>query len=790
MRRPLAFELAIVVLVSAAVLVPGIWSYTLVDPWETHYGEVARMMLHDHDLVHLQWPGAGTDGNPGDNEGFRSKPVLTFWMMAAGMRAVGVAADGGYSGELVSTARTMVAIRLPFVLSAIFGLTLMWWMLARLVSRRLAWLALLVVGSTPMFALIARQGIPDMPLCATVIGAIALFVLAVEDGERPATRIAAFRIGARVVTIDARHVVLALVAGFVVWQAAYYAIYFALTPTFVKSRVPTALWLPALMLALLAPLWSGWTRWIRRGWARRLFGLAPLTSMRQLYLLGCYSLLGIGVLAKGPPGLALVGGVGIAYIVLCNKWRVLWDGGFELKRGVCLLVATALPWHLAMFMQDGMRFVEEYLDVHILDRGFADPDKSTGTFEHYATQLGHGMWLWAALLPAALAATLVRARRDTREGRVRMLVGMWAIVGVALFCLVNTKFHHYILPVVPALGILVAFFLDDVAAGRARLHPLFAAVGIGIVVLVARDLAWEPKRWIEMFVYRYDRPWPSNEPWSIDPSDGFLVLAGVASVALAIAATRWRRIGVAALGAAGLAIAVWALQVYMPIAGTHWGMGDAVRTYYRQRTIYGEKLVYFGWGELYDDWHGAGTTWSFDTCIPDNLQVGQPMTITLEVRKVDDDRIVEQDVALAGSVTAIGAHTIEVALPAAERAKLEPLLARGVRGARGRPALHVVDADRLLAWQLYWRGENFWSQEEVWDFLPEMKTSFPNANNVEWNKYLNDHTRAPLGRRYFILTETSRITGPRGTLPTPRARDSYEVLDTTSNKFGLAAFYL
>ena len=36
----------------------------------------------------------------------------------------------------------------------------MWWMLARLVIARLAWLALLVVGSCPFFCLIARQAHP------------------------------------------------------------------------------------------------------------------------------------------------------------------------------------------------------------------------------------------------------------------------------------------------------------------------------------------------------------------------------------------------------------------------------------------------------------------------------------------------------------------------------------------------------------------------------------------------------------------------------------------------------
>src|SRR5574337_899510 len=102
-RRPLGFELVLVVLVSLVVMVPGIWRYTLVDPWETHYGEVARMMLQNHDWVHTDWPQ--------DGEGFRSKPVLTFWMMAAGMRSVGLAADGGYSGEMVHDVRTMIAIR-------------------------------------------------------------------------------------------------------------------------------------------------------------------------------------------------------------------------------------------------------------------------------------------------------------------------------------------------------------------------------------------------------------------------------------------------------------------------------------------------------------------------------------------------------------------------------------------------------------------------------------------------------------------------------------------------------
>src|SRR5690242_1634370 len=84
-RRPLGLEILLVIGISLAVLVPGIGRYSLVDPWETHYGEVARMMLQEHDYVHTQWSGGMT---PDENEGFRSKPVLSFWAMAASMRAL------------------------------------------------------------------------------------------------------------------------------------------------------------------------------------------------------------------------------------------------------------------------------------------------------------------------------------------------------------------------------------------------------------------------------------------------------------------------------------------------------------------------------------------------------------------------------------------------------------------------------------------------------------------------------------------------------------------------------
>ena len=53
------------------------------------------------------------------------------------------------------------------------------------------------------------------------------------------------------------------------------------------------------------------------------------------------------------------------------------------------------------------------------------------------------------------------------------------------------------------------------------------------------------------------------------------------------------------------------------------------------------------------------------------------------------------------------------------------------------------------------------------------------------------HASAPLGRRYFVVTEAGRATSVRVDAPdASAARETFEVIDTTSNKFSMAAFTL
>jgi len=826
------WEILIVIALALAILVPKLGAYTLVDPWETHYGEVSRRMLQDDDLVHTQW----------QNEGFRSKPVLTFWMMAGGLRTFGFAKDGGYSGELTSSPWVMFSVRLPFALFGALGLVLLWWALARLVNRRTAWLAFGVLATTPFYFFVARQAITDIPMVASLVGAMACLAMALEAGEDPLRPI----IG----RINAYHLFLAVMVVSLGWQIPYYAWYFWTQPVLAggvhfpyphlvlplmmtSGVVSLILWRPLNQYTLFAQLAGAAAALVLGGVgavigaiatrdgapAFAVFGAtigfiggliaggvltvvywprtriwrwwwSPTTTCRQVYMYWFYFLLGVSVLAKGLPAIGIAAASAFFYVLLTGSWRRL--ASLEIPRGALIVIWVVVPWHLAMYLKDGRPFIRDYVITHNFKRATAGVHGERGTFDFILSQLGLGMWPWVALIPAAIAATATRLRPDTREGRVRLLIGVWAVVSMALFSLSETKFHHYVLPTVPAVAVLVAFWLDDLLSGDGGRTTLLLLVGIAAVILITIDVMGEQKQFIEMFVYRYDRPWPEGAPWNVDLAPVMRGFGIAFSALFLVLLLPWlRRYTVAAVMVTALLFAGWAMHGYMLHAGTHWGMREAIRTYYSDRQIYGVDIRYYGLRQLADEWDGnQGRLW-VESVIPDQFAAGLPMRVKIEVMRTlaQPDRTLE----LHGRVADYGDHGFAIEIPPDEMSRLTPLIEQGRDQERPRhPAWHMVNADRLIAWQLYWRGENFWSGDEIWSESPETKTAFKNTDNKEFLAYLDDALADPdrPSRRFFVVTESGRAQGLKNLLPTRRAKDSFQILDTTSNKFTLLTFTL
>ena len=106
-------------------------------------------------------------------------------------------------------------------------------------------------------------------------------------------------------------------------------------------------------------------------------------------------------------------------------------------------------------------------------------------------------------------------KRSTPRAKLASLALVWAFTDWALVTLVNTKFHHYILPALPALAILAALCIDELfeRADRTLVTGLLI-IGLPVTLLSGRDLAAFPPRILWLFNYDYvnmpgtGRPWP------------------------------------------------------------------------------------------------------------------------------------------------------------------------------------------------------------------------------------------------------------------------------------------
>jgi 4-amino-4-deoxy-L-arabinose transferase-like glycosyltransferase len=154
---------------SALLFVPWLGATGFWDPWEPHYGEVAREMISRGDYLHPWWESAY----------FFSKPALDLWLMAAGMLAVNTNGPNRWVGIY-----TEWGVRLPYAAISAMGAILLFLAASRLISRRAAILGTVATLTAPLFVMLARQAVPDPIFVGLLSAAMACLLLTLFSEER------------------------------------------------------------------------------------------------------------------------------------------------------------------------------------------------------------------------------------------------------------------------------------------------------------------------------------------------------------------------------------------------------------------------------------------------------------------------------------------------------------------------------------------------------------------------------------------------------------------------------
>ncbi len=289
---------------------------------------------------------------------------------------------------------------------------------------------------------------------------------------------------------------------------------------------------------------------------------------------------GVATLGKGMLGFGLPALVLAAFLAIDLKRARGVLREIPWRDGLGLWALIALPWYLAMFSFDGvdaegLTFFRRFIVHDHFARLGSGVHTTTpgGSFTYFVEQLGFGLFPWVALVPAALAGAMVRSPPLQR------LLLLWAVLSFGLFSASATRFHHYVLPALPAIAALIAL---------SRPRPMALVAGAVLLGLVTKDLATSPRHFVELFTYNHERAYPAFL-WTARSS----LALGVGALACVLAWALRRRVSPqTATGAFALVLAVWLSSVHWVELSHHWTQRDLFWRYFRGRAP-GEPIAAF-----------------------------------------------------------------------------------------------------------------------------------------------------------------------------------------------------
>ena len=368
--------LAFVISLGAAILLPNLGNMGLFDCWETHYGEVAREMVVRNDYLYPHWK----------NAYFFSKPVLLMWMMAGGFELAG--ADGR-TGPLPEY--TELGARIGVALIALIALISVFLAMSLVFNRRAGIFSAIVLITSPMFLMIGRQAITDMPYVGLATAGTSMFMIAMfsEKYQRSKWK---ERIHWSVVGFF-------LVATLPQYWLIIRSVHWLKNYTF-GARVAVYLVFVVLLLGLAFWLY-------KRG--------------HDSAMLLFYMLVALATLGKGLAGFMIPGLVIFTYLVVTWDWGLLRR--IQILTGGLIFILIAFPWYTVLSLFTGQddehkTFAQRFWVHDHLNRLAVGVHGQRGNFDYYIRQLGFGTLSWAAIAPVALFDSLrqrVFKPRDNQE---------------------------------------------------------------------------------------------------------------------------------------------------------------------------------------------------------------------------------------------------------------------------------------------------------------------------------------------------------------------------------------
>jgi len=176
-----------------------------------------------------------------------------------------------------------------------------------------------------------------------------------------------------------------------------------------------------------------------------------INKVNSRFWYGVWASCGLALMIKGMAG--LIAPIVIIAMMFLDKKFISYLKSKNFWLGILLASLIVLPWHLIVFYQYGRSFIDQYLSYHVLARATHPIEGHIGDRYFYIDTIKKLFFPWFYLVPFALAYCL---KENIIKKSRSLILGVVILLVFGLFTIVKTKLDWYIIPIYPALAILIS----------------------------------------------------------------------------------------------------------------------------------------------------------------------------------------------------------------------------------------------------------------------------------------------------------------------------------------------
>lgn len=183
----------------------------------------------------------------------------------------------------------------------------------------------------------------------------------------------------------------------------------------------------------------------------------PAGRRRRWLFMGLYVSAALATLTKGLMGFLVTGAVMFIWLIFCGQWKRLRP--LYLPTGALVFLAIALPWHI-LAAQRNETWFDRYIVFEHFQRFLTPAASRPGPWHYFIWVVIAGLIPWTGFLWRAARESLAGGVARRSEHADRWFFIIWIAFIVCFFSISKSKLATYILPVFPALAVLIAVELQ------------------------------------------------------------------------------------------------------------------------------------------------------------------------------------------------------------------------------------------------------------------------------------------------------------------------------------------